>query len=454
MFCPQVLLIVSQSGQIGNSTIFLFDNPRLLDYSPLTMNQLGLFDQPTHPGDEPPGPSTTSLPFTVSQLTGYIRRLFEDDATLRDVWVEGEVSSFSRASSGHCYFTLKDAGAEIRCVMWRTVASAQRRLPEHGEQVLAHGGVGVYEARGTYQLYVDLIRPAGIGDLHRQFELLKARLETEGLFDPARKRPLPPWPRRVGVVTSPTAAALRDVLNVLGRRYPLVEVLLSPTLVQGAEAPPRIAAAIQALSERDDVDLVIVARGGGSLEDLWAFNDEQVARAIAACRHPVISGVGHETDFTIADLSADVRASTPSAAAELAVPDRAELGAAVAGLAARLADAMRGQIEEGRVALEGHMRALRHLSPQARLRSARQQVDDLTVTATARVRHGLALRRERLVGLLARLESLSPLATLARGYAIVRQTETKEVVNSVSQVSPGDRLSVRVTDGAFEAKVE
>jgi exodeoxyribonuclease VII large subunit len=411
------------------------------------MTQLGLFDQPADR-------STASLPFTVSQLTGYIHRLFEDDATLRDVWVEGEVSTFTRAASGHCYFTLKDAGAEMRCVMWRTAADAQRWLPRHGEQVLAHGSVSVYEARGTYQLYVDVIRPAGIGDLHRQFELLKARLETEGLFDPARKRALPPWPRRLGVVTSPTAAAFRDILNVLSRRYPLVEVLLAPTPVQGAEAPPQIVTAIEALSARDDVDLVIVARGGGSLEDLWAFNDERVARAIAACRHPVISGVGHETDFTIADLSADVRAPTPSAAAELAVPDRAELAATVARLAARLAEAMQGQIEERRAAMEGHKRALRHLSPQARLRSARQQVDDLLATAAACVRYSLALRRERLAGLVARLASLSPLATLARGYAIVQQAETGELVSSVTQVSSRDRLSVRVTDGEFDARAE
>lgn len=414
------------------------------------MNQLGMFDQPAPGADKP----TVSLPFTVSQLTGYIRRLFEDDATLRDVWVEGEVSAFTRAASGHCYFTLKDAGAEVRCVMWRDVANSQRRLPQHGEQILAHGGVSVYEQRGAYQLYVDLIRPAGIGDLYRQFELLKARLETEGLFDPTRKRRLPAWPRRVGVVTSPTAAALRDILNVLGRRYPLVEVLLSPTLVQGAEAPPQIVAAIHALSVRDDVDLVIVARGGGSLEDLWAFNDERVARAIVACRHPVISGVGHETDFTIADLSADVRAPTPSAAAELAVPERAELTAAVAALSARLADVMRGQIEERRVALEGHRRALRHLSPRTRLRQARQRVDELMASAAGEVRHGLVLRRERLTGLTARLESLSPTATLGRGYAIVRQDETGMLVHSVTDVSPGDRLSVRVTDGTFGARAE
>jgi exodeoxyribonuclease VII large subunit len=417
------------------------------------MTQLDLFNQPSQ-GAEQAGQASSALPFTISQLTGYIRRLFEKDATLRDLWVEGEVSSFTRASSGHCYFNLKDAGAEVRCVMWRTAAQAQSRLPQHGERVLAHGNVSVYEARGSYQLYVDLIRPAGVGDLHRQFELLKAKLEAEGLFDPARKRPLPGWPRQIGVVTSPSAAALRDVLNVLGRRYPLVKVLLSPTLVQGDAAPAQIVNAIQALSARDDVDLVIVARGGGSLEDLWAFNDEGVARAIVACRHPVISGVGHETDYSISDLSADVRAPTPSAAAELAVPDQAELAASIAGLSARLADVLQGQITARRAALAGRQQVLRHLSPQARLQSARQQVDDLLASAAAQVQHSLALRRERLRGLAAQLESLGHAATLARGYAIVRQAETGRVVNSVGQVAPGDRLSVRVADGVFEATAQ
>jgi exodeoxyribonuclease VII large subunit len=410
------------------------------------MAQLDLFD----PSAQQP---STSLPFTVSQLNGYIRRLFEDDATLRDLWVEGEVSSFSRASSGHCYFTLKDSGAEIRCVMWREIANSQSTLPQHGDQVLAHGGVSVYEPRGAYQLYVDVIRPAGIGDLFRQFELLKARLEGEGLFDVERKRPLPVWPQRIGVVTSPTAAALQDVLNVLGRRYPLVEVLLSPTLVQGAEAPAQIVTAIEALSARDDVDLVILTRGGGSLEDLWAFNDEQVARAIVACRHPVISGVGHETDFTIADLSADVRAPTPSAAAELAVPDRVELAAAVAGLSVRLAELVGAQIGDRRAVLTAYQRSLRHLSPLARLREARQRVDDLMDNATSEMLHRLVLQRERLAGLTARLESLNPSATLARGYAIVRLDEADEVISSVTQVTAGDRLLVTVSDGVFGAKV-
>jgi exodeoxyribonuclease VII large subunit len=414
------------------------------------MTQLDLFSEP----DSVEGRSSASMPFTISQLTGYVRRIFEYDSTLQDVWVEGEVSNFKQAASGHCYFTLKDAGAEIRCVMWRELAQAQRHLPQHGDQVLAHGAVSVYEARGTYQLYVDRIRPAGIGDLNQQLEHLRAQLEAEGLFDPERKRPLPLWPRRIGLVTSPGAAALRDILNVLGRRYPLVEVLLSPTMVQGAEAPPQIVAAIEALNGRADIDLVIVARGGGSLEDLWAFNDERVARAIVTCRHPVIVGVGHETDYTIADLCADVRAPTPSASAEIAVPDQLELRPAIAGLQARLVDTMQGQLEERQLAVAGQRRVLRHLSPESRMRDARQRVDDLMAAAASGARHGLMLRRERLVGLSARLESLSPLATLARGYAIVRQEETGAVIKSVSDVVADDRLSVRVADGTFAARVE
>jgi exodeoxyribonuclease VII large subunit len=403
--------------------------------------QLGLFGGPA-----------VSEPYTVSQLTSHIRRLIEREPELNDLWVEGEVSNFSRASSGHCYLTLKDTGSQIGCVMWRNVAQAQDYLPANGDQVLAHGRVGVYEAGGRYQLYVDLFRPAGVGDLYRQFERLKARLEAEGLFAPERKRPLPGFPHRIGVVTSPSAAALRDIVNVLSRRYPLAELLLAPTLVQGDEAPPQIVAALQALDGRDDVDVIIVARGGGSLEDLWAFNDESVARAVAACRHPVICGVGHETDFSLADFAADVRAPTPSAAAEMVAPDRAELHAQVTGLAGALVTAMQGAIEERRWRLAEQAQALRHLSPAAQLAQARQRVDDLLGGAQAAMRHILALRRERLGGLSGRLAGVSPLGTLERGYAIVRHRETGAVVCSVEQVAPGDALGIRVADGEFEAQ--
>jgi exodeoxyribonuclease VII large subunit len=397
------------------------------------------------------GGPTFSEPFTVSQLTGHIRRLFDDDALLGDLWVEGEVSNFTRASSGHCYFTLKDAGSQIACVMWRSVAQVQDYMPVSGDQVLAQGRVSVYEAGGRYQLYVERLHPAGVGDLYHQFELLKERLEAEGLFAPERKRPLPSFPQRIGLVTSPAAAALRDILNVLGRRYPLAEVLLSPTQVQGEAAPPQIVAALEALNTRDDVDVIILARGGGSLEDLWAFNDERVARAVAASRLPIICGVGHETDFSLADFAADVRAPTPSAAAELVAPDRAELGAWVAGLVLALTSALGSAIGERRWRLTEQARALRHLSPAAQLTQSRQRVDDLVGRAEGAARHNLVLYRERLGGLNGRLAAISPQGTLERGYAIVRHGETDAVVRSVAQVAPGDALSVRVADGEFGA---
>jgi len=396
--------------------------------------------------------STFSEPYTVSQLTGTIRRLIEGEPDLNDVWVEGEVSNFSRPISGHCYFTLKDASAQLGCVMWRNVAQVQTYLPASGDLVLAHGRVGVYEAGGRYQLYVDQLRPAGLGHLYQQFERLKERLEAEGLFAPERKRPLPPFPRRIGVVTSPSAAALRDILNILSRRYPLAEVLLAPTPVQGDEAPPHIVAALEALNRRDDVDVIIVARGGGSLEELWAFNDERVARAIAASRIPVICGVGHETDFTLADFAADVRAPTPSAAAELVAPDCAELRARVAGMAETLQTTLRGTLEEQRWRLAGQARALKHLSPAAQLAQARQRVDDLLGRAQVGLNHGLALRRECLSGLAGQLAGVSPLGTLERGYAIVRHRRTGAVVRSVAQVAGGDVLGIRVADGEFEAE--
>ncbi len=403
--------------------------------------QLGLF---TH--------STFSKPYTVSQLTAFIRRLIEDEPELGDLWVEGEVSNFSRAPSGHYYFTLKDNAAQISCVMWRSVAQGQDYLPAGGALVVVHGRVGVYEAGGRYQLYVDRLQPSGIGDLYRQFERLKAKLEAEGLFAPERKRPLPAMPRCIGVVTSPAAAALRDIINVLSRRYPLAELLLAPTQVQGEAAPAQIVAALEALNARQDVDVIIVARGGGSLEDLWAFNDERVARAIAASRIPVVCGVGHETDFSLADFVADVRAPTPSAAAELVAPDCAALRAQVSRLSAALTRALLREIHTRRAKLEHQERALRHLSPLAQLAQARQRIDELCSRAGAVLRHQLALRREQVAGLAGRLAGVSPLGTLERGYAIVLRRETRSLVRSVTTVSAGDLLTVRLFDGEFEAE--
>ena len=388
---------------------------------------------------------------SVAQVTGYIKSLLDGDYTLQDLWVEGEVSNFRVTASGHAYFTLKDEQSGLRCVMWRSVVNRQEMLPQDGESALAHGRISVYQVAGAYQFYVDHLQPIGMGRLYLEFEALKQRLAQEGLFDTARKRPLPPLPRRLGIVTSSTAAALRDILNVLARRYPLVQVILSPTLVQGEQAPPQIVRAIQALNNYTDVDVIIIARGGGSLEDLWAFNDERVARAIVDSRAPVISGVGHEIDFTIADFTADMRAPTPSAAAELAVPDRTELLAVTRGQQALLTGALQRRLQDDRQSLDRLIQILKLNSPAGRIENLRQRVDELSQTGAIRLNHTLALYREQLHGLAGRLATLSPQATLNRGYAIVRHKETGKVVTSVKHVAAGDPLTIHVQDGEFGA---
>jgi exodeoxyribonuclease VII large subunit len=386
--------------------------------------------------------------WTVSELNKYVRQSLEIDYRLQDLRVTGEVSGFKAYGSGHWYFTLKDAYAQINCVMWRSRAERQRFTPREGDAVLAVGHVTLYEARGQYQLDVALLQPTGEGELYRQFVYLKAQLEAEGLFAPERKRPLPAWPARIGVVTSPAGAALRDILNVIRRRCPLVEVILAPTPVQGDDAPPQIVAALQAVCAFDP-QVIIVARGGGAIEDLWCFNNEAVARAIAACPVPVISGVGHETDFTIADFAADQRAPTPSAAAELCTPDQAQLRAEAEALTARLAETVRAQVNAKAWALAARQAQLRGLSPEAQVRAAQQRLDDLSARAAAGLHYRLALERERWQGLHQALHSISPVAVLNRGYAMVSQPDGT-LVRKVAQVSKGDVLRVRVSDGEFE----
>lgn len=392
---------------------------------------------------------------TVAQLVQQIKDVVESDDTLRDVWVRGEVSNFTQSAAGHLYFTLKDRDAAIRCVMWRTDAArllslSKDRLPDTGDAIEVHGRVSMYEARGDVQLYVDEIKLTGAGALWQEFERLRARLDAEGLFAAEHKRALPKFPRTLGVVTSREGAVWRDIRNVLSRRYPLVELLLAPTLVQGDAAPPMIAGAIQAINQFD-IDVLIVARGGGSIEDLWAFNDARVARAIYNSRVPVISAVGHETDFTIADFVADVRAPTPSAAAELVVPDARELRAAIRLNARRLAQTIAARLDEARTRLAQNAYALERNSPHTRLANDRQRVDDLSQRLGVRTRQFIALRRETLNGALRHLAALNPDATLARGYAIVREKKTGRVVKSASQVSGRAEIRVRVRDGEFEA---
>ena len=390
---------------------------------------------------------------TVAEVTRYLRELLESDHTLQDLWVQGEISNFSRPSSGHLYFTLKDSSAALRCVMWRNAAMRQAHLPAEGEAVEVHGYISIYEAGGQYQLYADVIRPVGEGLLYQEFLRLKARLEAEGLFDPERKRPLPRWPERIGIVTSPTGAAIRDILNTLGRRFPLAEVILAPTPVQGVEAPPGIISALQELNRLIKPDVILVARGGGSLEDLWAFNDEGVVRAIAASQAPVITGIGHETDFTLSDFVADLRAPTPTAAAELVTPNLEDLRIDLTEQVQILARATTSVLDDQRWELNNLKNRLSLISPQSRLRSDRQRLDEFIHRIGTAQAHRMEIERTRLNSLHLYLESLSPAAVLQRGFAIVSQQDGRWV-HSTSQVKPGDQLTIQVSDGDFSAEVK
>jgi exodeoxyribonuclease VII large subunit len=390
--------------------------------------------------------------WTVTDLTKIVRQLLEGDPRLGDVWVVGEVSNCQQAGSGHLYFTLKDRSASLRCVMWRNSVLRQDFIPTEGDAVEVHGAIGVYEVAGAYQLYADQILPAGEGILYQEFLRLKERLEAEGLFDLSRKRPIPRWPVRIGVVTSPTGAALRDILNTIRRRCPAVEVILAPTPVQGDEAPAGIIAALRELELAAEPDVIIVARGGGSIEDLWAFNDEDVARAIARTQAPVISGVGHETDFTIADFVADLRAPTPTAAAELATPDQDEARSELEALKRRLSMSAQAALMTPRLDLSDLLKRLQLQSPQARLRSDRQRLDELARRSEIALEHALHLKSAHLSGLRYRLASLDPNAVMNRGYAIIL-AEDGRVIKSITEVEVGDHLGVKVSDGQFKARV-
>lgn len=395
-------------------------------------------------------PAPVPQTFTVSKLTFHLRKLLEEDEVLQDVWVQGEISNFSRPASGHVYFTLKDANASLKCVMWKTSAARLDLSLREGMEVEVHGKIGVYEPQGQYQLYADQIRPVGEGALFQEFLRLKSMLENEGLFDPERKRPIPEFPKRIGIVTSATGAALRDMLNTLRRRLPLVEVLLAPSPVQGTEAPPALVKAIQSLN-RQEPDVILIARGGGSIEDLWAFNDERVVRAVAASKAPVISGVGHETDFTLCDFAADLRAPTPTAAAELATQVTIlDLQADLQNYQSRLATSTLSLLAEQKIILASLTAQLRYNSPARQIQSALQRVDELSRRAYSSVAHRVQLQKKELEGTQKRLEALSPLAVLGRGYAVVTRKADGGVVSRVAQTS--DVMNVRVSDGEFEVR--
>lgn len=391
--------------------------------------------------------------WTVTGLTRHIGQLFSDDEACSDVTVAGEISNFKHHSSGHMYFTLKDEESVIRCAMFRTANSRLRFRPEDGLRVLAHGSVSVYGPVGTYQLYPDRMEPDGLGSLYLAFEQLKAKLEKEGLFDAADKRPIPLLPRIIGVVTSPTGAVIRDIRNVLFRRFPTASLLLAPSAVQGADAPARLEAALRHLQEVPGVDVIILARGGGSLEDLWPFNDENLARAIRRSRVPVISAVGHETDFTIADFVADLRAPTPSAAAELAVPDLASLREVLTQIGNRNRNGFSRRLEMARFRVERLSARPVFRRPLSMLDSRRQGLDGIAQRARLAAAANLERANRRLSLLAGKLQALSPLQVLARGYATVSGEDGK-TLTGLSGIRTGERIHVRFHDGTLEARVE
>jgi exodeoxyribonuclease VII large subunit len=391
--------------------------------------------------------------WSVYELTRYVRQLLESDFRLQELWVAGEVSNVSRPSSGHIYFTLKDEQASLRCVMWRQYALSQEYLPQDGERIEVFGRIGVYEAGGQYQLYAERLRPAGSGELYQAFLRLKEKLEREGLFDPDRKQKLPAWPSVIGVVTSPTGAALRDVLHVLRRRFPLTRVLLAPTQVQGDAAPAGITAALDLLNRDGRPAVILLVRGGGSIEDLWSFNEEAVVRAVSSSVIPIVSGVGHETDLVLADLAADVRAATPSAAAEVATPDQASLREAQHQLWTDLQFEFHSQLAERRNSWSQLHNRLQRASPLTKVANARQRVDELSLRGAAAARHELVLAGSRIAGLTQTLRAVSPQSILERGYAIATRTQDGSIVRSTKQVDVGDELEVRVKDGSIGAQV-
>ena len=385
--------------------------------------------------------------YTVSQVTTHIRQTFEIDDLLNDLWVVGEVSNLRVSSSGHSYFSVKDDQSLLNCVMFRGQPGSE--ILTNGGAVSAHGRISFYAPRGSTDFMVDLAMPEGVGELSLELERLRLRLESEGLFEASRKRELPRFPKVVGVVTSPAGAVFHDITNVIGRRYPLAEVVLSATPVQGSDVAPVIAAALERLDRAGQADVIIIARGGGSLEDLWPFNEEVVARAIYACRTPVVSAIGHETDFTISDQVADVRAPTPSAAAELVVPDREELMRQIADIADQSHRAVLYALENHRALVSGMLRRMESGLPN--LEVWRRRVDDIGRVVQTGAAATIALAGSRIQGLQDQMRALDPKATLARGFSVVENLSSGQVVSRISHVASGDDLAITVADGVVPA---
>lgn len=395
--------------------------------------------------------TTGGIILSVSELTRHIKSLLDRDGFLRDLWVKGEISNFKRHPSGNLYFSLKDEGAIISCVMWEEKTRTLRFEPKDGLGVVARGYVSVFEGRGKYQLYVQDMLPVGLGMHWLRFEELKQKLMREGLFD--RKRPLPRFPEKIALVTSPVGAAVRDLISIIGRRFPIAHLVVVPALVQGEEAPPSIVRAIELANRIEGLDLIIVARGGGSFEELFCFSEEVVARAIYASEKPVVSAVGHEVDFTISDFVADLRAPTPSGAAEMVVPDQTDILAQLAQIRGRLLEAARRRIDaaRGRLRLLAERRVLS--KPETALDQRRQRLDELRERLGRASKVGLRTKEERLARLRGVLEAMDPKEVLERGYALLRKADGR-FVRSPEEVSSGERLEAKVARGSFGVRVE
>lgn len=391
--------------------------------------------------------------FTVTQLNGYIKELLDSDGVLAGVFVRGEISNYKTYPSGHRYFSLKDAQGTLRCVMFRSQADTLRFVPQNGMKLIAFGRVAVFPRDGQYQLYCSRITPDGVGELYLAFEQLKEKLSREGLFDPSHKKPIPRFPGKIALITSPAGAAVRDMLRILGARWPLSEVVILPVRVQGAEAVGEIRAALRYANERKLADLIIMGRGGGSMEDLWAFNEEQVARAIYASKIPVISAVGHEPDFTISDFVADLRAATPSNGAELAVPDRGEQYDRIRHLRARMEQAETARLNQARSMLQRLARSRSLMSPMNYVNDRRLLLDYQQRRLLLGLDRVMGKQRERFGRLAASLDALSPLKVFGRGYAAAFTSEG-DVVSSVAMAEEGDRLKLRLRDGTLNCLVE
>ena len=390
--------------------------------------------------------------YTVSELTKYIRVIIED--SFPGIWVEGEISNFIHHSSGHMYFSLRDSGATLRCAFFKHANIKLKFKPKDGMKVIIFGAVSVYEARGDYQLIVEDIEPKGVGALQLQFQQLKDKLQKEGLFDPKYKQPIPFLPTRIGVVTSPTGAAIQDILNIARRRFSNIEIIINPVKVQGSGAKDEIARAVRQFNELKNIDVMIVGRGGGSLEDLWPFNEEVVARAIFESEIPVISAVGHEIDYTIADFVADFRAPTPSAAAELVIPKKEDLLRLINTALERLNNAIFGKLDILKEELEGLRESYILRQPLNYIIQKAQRIDDLRKDMSVRIDHIVDMSGEKFNRIIGKLEALSPISILKRGYSITIKLPEGVIVKDTGLLKIGDRIETKLGQGKFKSRVE